>query len=149
MSTFLLKNIPNGLWTRIKMISIITEKSIKDIFYEFIEEFATKQPEEIISQMERYGGTIIKPREESSFIYFIQSGKDGPIKIGTTNNVESRLGDIRVLNPQKIKLLKSIKGTQKYEKEIHRKFKNDRIKGEWFRLSSDLIEFINSLPENS
>ena len=76
------------------------------------------------------------------FVYFIQSGVDGPIKIGKANDVGRRMGDLQVGNPSELTILleipcKSPQHAGNMEKQIHRRFRKNRIRGEWF--ASDVL----------
>lgn len=76
-------------------------------------------------------------------IYFIQAGKNGPIKIGyTENDIASRMAQLQTGCPYELKLLWKIHGNQEKEVEIHNDFEHERICGEWFRPSRMLLEYI-------
>jgi hypothetical protein len=64
-------------------------------------------------------------------IYFVQVGTEGPIKIGISKNIETRLRDMRVSNPQSINFL----GVYRY--------------GSWWRklANSDTMRYFLMLPE--
>jgi len=76
-------------------------------------------------------------------IYFIQAGNNGAIKIGYADNVEKRLKQIQTGNPYKLKLLKTINGNFEIEKNLHKLFYKDRLEGEWFTPSKELMDYIN------
>jgi len=81
----------------------------------------------------------------SEIIYFIQSGNNGPIKIGHTKfNINSRLKSLQTGNPVKLILIKTIKGDLKKERKIQKKFYEDNIRGEWFLPSLKLLNYIKS-----
>lgn len=66
-------------------------------------------------------------------VYFIQSGrKNGPIKIGYTNQIDKRLGYMQSGNPYELVLLGSVPGDRDLETSFHRWFEPWRIRGEWF-----------------
>ena len=72
------------------------------------------------------------------YVYFVQSGKKGPIKIGKAKNIEKRLVALQTACPYKLNLLALIKCDSctealALEKKIHRLFKTQRMHGEWFR----------------
>lgn len=71
-------------------------------------------------------------RAGSKLVYFIQSGDDGPIKIGASMDPQSRLAALQTSNPQRLRLLGTIPGGHPKEKAIHLKLKAHRIQGEWF-----------------
>lgn len=78
-------------------------------------------------------------------IYFIQQGCDGPIKIGySNNNVYERLISLQIGNPNELKLIEEIPGTRRVEKKLHKRFSNERIRGEWFEYSERLKLFIEN-----
>ena len=73
----------------------------------------------------------------SAYVYFIQLGQSGPIKIGVANDVDSRLMTLQTANPSKLTAIAKIgckSKTDAYmlEKDLHRKFSHLRQKGEWF-----------------
>jgi len=72
------------------------------------------------------------------FVYFIQSGKKGAIKIGKSNDPEDRLKTLQTGSPKTLYLIASIhcKSEQEaytLEKKIHNKLCKQRLNGEWFR----------------
>ena len=61
-------------------------------------------------------------------VYFIQAGKDGPIKIGyTANDVKNRLLTLQPSSPYPLTILGVMEGDVELEKNIHKKFKRFRI----------------------
>jgi Meiotically up-regulated gene 113 len=77
-------------------------------------------------------------------IYFIQAGRYGPVKIGISKNPRKRLRALQVPNPKPLTLLGVMEGDSDTEKEVHREFRNSRIRGEWFSISPELLRFIDS-----
>lgn len=76
-------------------------------------------------------------------IYFIRSGKKGPIKIGYTDgDADQRLASLQPGNPFELNLLGCISGDMEREKLIHQKFEAYRVRGEWFRATSELLSLI-------
>ena len=78
-----------------------------------------------------------------SHVYIIQSGKDGPYKIGMARNVEKRLDELQIGNPQKLYIIAKIYfGTDArayhIEKQLHRMYSRARIRGEWFNKTIQL-----------
>lgn len=78
-------------------------------------------------------------------IYFIQH--TDYLKIGYTNDINIRLSDLQVSCPIKLKVLGLIEGTRKEESEYHKKFKHLGSSGEWFRCTSELLEFTETLDK--
>ncbi len=77
-------------------------------------------------------------------VYFIQD-EDGYIKIGFALNVHDRLKSLQTGSRQELRLLASIAGSVQSEHDLHRQFSADRERGEWFRPSSDLLEYIGGV----
>lgn len=77
-------------------------------------------------------------------IYFLTDGSY--IKIGyTTQDIRKRIQQLNTGSVHKIYLLGWIQGDKKIEKELHKRFSNNRVRmsGEWFAPTQDLIQFIN------
>ena len=80
------------------------------------------------------------------YVYFIQGQSTRLIKIGITRgNVYKRLAQIQGHSPDKLKLLKAVKGNSKYEKDLHKQFASVHSHGEWFYPSRGLMVFIEGL----
>jgi hypothetical protein len=74
-------------------------------------------------------------------VYMIQTGDDGPVKIGLTRDVRRRLETLQISSPTRLRLLALFEGSRELECELHRRFAAARIKGEWFKPIPELIEF--------
>lgn len=76
-------------------------------------------------------------------VYFAQAGDDGPIKIGfALRDVEARIRELQTANAEKLTVLRVIDAGVSYEKALHRRFAVDKIRGEWFHPSEELLRFI-------
>jgi len=85
----------------------------------------------------------------NTWVYFIQAGDDGPIKIGITKNVESRRAGLQPGSPIVLSLLCAIPGTRANERMLHKHFADDRLHGEWFNPHPELLEYIDDLHGHS
>jgi hypothetical protein len=66
-------------------------------------------------------------------IYLIQSGEDGPVKIGITNaDPMRRVAQLQTGNPIPLRLRASISGDASVERHLHSRFGQFRLNGEWF-----------------
>ena len=84
----------------------------------------------------------------TSVIYFVQR-EGGDVKIGTTVNLGQRLSTLRGEHGN-IKLLGIIKGNYVKEKILHWCLSDSRLDGEWFILTDEIQNIINTysrLPE--
>lgn len=90
-------------------------------------------------------------RLESTNIYFIGNVELGSVKIGRSNNPKKRLADLQIGNSKKLVLYSVVEDvTPEYEKKLHRLLGHIRLKGEWFKLTDELIHFmINKTDETS
>jgi Meiotically up-regulated gene 113 len=75
-------------------------------------------------------------------IYFAQT-PTGSIKIGTSDNVDSRLLSLEQHYGQAVALLATMPGDRQTEREIHERFSHLRLgRTEQFRPAAELMEFI-------
>lgn len=80
-----------------------------------------------------------------TYIYFISDGE--MVKIGRAINVVSRLSSMQTSSTKPLTVLATFLAHNSIEKRIHLKFKNMRVRGEWFRLTPTLQRFINDVRE--
>lgn len=66
------------------------------------------------------------------FVYFVQAGVGGPIKIGFSWDPVERMGQLQASNPHPLSLLAEIPGSYELEREYHVRFKDGHILREWF-----------------
>lgn len=71
--------------------------------------------------------------------YFIQCGKDGPIKIGRADKIFARLKALQCGSPYKLTLLGY---TENDELGIRDRFDEYKIRGEWFYPVNSLLDYI-------
>jgi len=72
--------------------------------------------------------------------YFIQAGTDGPVKIGVAKDVEQRIKELQTGCPDDLRLIGRIQGN--FESELHQRFSQFRVRGEWFNSDIRLLAFI-------
>lgn len=77
-------------------------------------------------------------------VYFVQMGKGGPIKIGTTTNLTTRLAALQDGAPEDLILLGSIPGSYREEAEFHEILATHRKRGEWFEPSVEVVQVIGT-----
>ena len=78
----------------------------------------------------------------NGFVYFIQSFGQGLIKIGSSDDPRNRLSVLQCGSPVALHLVGVIDGGEARERELHRRFAEERRHGEWFEASKRLVEFI-------
>jgi len=76
-------------------------------------------------------------------IYFIKQAEF--VKIGCTNNIFKRLSSLQVGSPLKLDILGLISGGKNEEKALHEKYREYNSNGEWFYLTEEIMNHVNSL----
>ncbi|ART68194.1 hypothetical protein BTO20_05995 [Mycobacterium dioxanotrophicus] len=77
-------------------------------------------------------------------VYFI-SDEHGNVKIGYATSVQARFADLQVANASELTIVLEMPGGPKLERELHRRFAEHRVRGEWFKLTTDILEYIASV----
>lgn len=80
-----------------------------------------------------------------SFVYFIQQGRAGPIKIGRSRDPIRRLRQLQTAHSEPLRLLHAEPGDPQDETQAHELFAEARIAGEWFRPTLGLVWHIRDL----
>jgi hypothetical protein len=84
---------------------------------------------------------------DHSWVYFIQSGTDGPIKIGYTSHApEQRRDMLQVGAPETLFQLHATPGERELEQLLHARLSAHRVRGEWFAPHEDVLAVIAKLP---
>ena len=76
---------------------------------------------------------------ELTHVYAIQSGEDGPVKVGIATSASQRVRELQTGNPYKLRLLGySVVRKEwalQWERKAHERLKDYRMEGEWFRVA--------------
>lgn len=98
-------------------------------------------------------------KKPGNFLYILQNGNTNQYKIGKTNNLNRRWGELQTGCPGELKVIKiwshySKNAVARYERILHRFFTKCgyriRANGEWFELRKpdiDLLSKPNSIAE--
>lgn len=78
----------------------------------------------------------------SERVYFIQGEGGGPIKIGRAAEPYQRLSDLQTAHHETLRLLATAPLNVTAEKDLHRRFRHLRLRGEWFKAAPELLEHI-------
>lgn len=87
--------------------------------------------------------------EGDHIIYFISDTAETYVKIGITKKLGNRVSMLQVGNPDKLKLLGTIKGTPETEYILHQICYPEKIRGEWFYLTHKVKGLISDLLQQS
>jgi mRNA-degrading endonuclease YafQ of YafQ-DinJ toxin-antitoxin module len=71
--------------------------------------------------------------QSKEHLYFIKCGEY--IKIGSTDNIDRRVKDLRNSNPYPVELIMSMVGQGHREADYHELYKEHRVHGEWFKMN--------------
>lgn len=95
--------------------------------------------------------TTTNIRSDRSSVYLLKSA--GYYKVGVTldSSIQRRIAQLQIGNPFTIELVAktgTIHNAYGIEKSLHSKFKDNRVRGEWFSLSDEELEVVlNTLQE--
>jgi hypothetical protein len=77
-------------------------------------------------------------------VYFIQSERGGPVKIGHARCMKHRLAGLQTAHPYPLVIRRVLLNAGcEVERRLHRRFAHCRLIGEWFELTPELEELIN------
>jgi hypothetical protein len=89
-------------------------------------------------------------RHEPIYVYLIQQGTHGPVKIGLAKNPQKRLATLQQANPTKLHGIAAWRGLPFEEAMLHEEFADQRIRGEWFKPTPEIlrlaIDYGNEFP---
>lgn len=93
--------------------------------------------------VERVGGRNQSTNARS--VYFVQGVGGGPVKIGHSASPSARLTSLQVGSPSVLRVVATMRGGFEVERTLHRAFAKDRLHGEWFDPSRELMAFIDEI----
>lgn len=79
------------------------------------------------------------PRGKYPSIYLVQAGEGGPVKIGVSTDVPSRIRSLQTGIPQPLILLATFPGCRSKERRLHERLARYRIRGEWFSPAPEVL----------
>lgn len=94
----------------------------------------------------RSNGTM-RESARPGHIYFLQNGRRKLVKIGFSSDHATRIGNIQMASPDKLKLIATIPGSRLMEAELHKRFAQYHVQGEWFSVDGSLATYLARLKE--
>lgn len=76
-----------------------------------------------------------------TFVYFMQQGDDGPVKIGVTKDPRARHKTLQAATPHVLHVRALIWRHPDTEKLLHRIYAEHHLRGEWFHPAPAILEF--------
>jgi hypothetical protein len=89
----------------------------------------------------------------NGFVYIIQAGDDGDVKIGWAVNPPDRLKNLQTGNSLELRLLHferigSKRAAGRVERWLHQEFEGHRIRGEWFRFTGSVRYMVRQCTDH-
>ena len=84
---------------------------------------------------------MTKRQLENSCVYVVMREDVREVKIGWSTNLETRLRDLETAHGQWLELLVAIPGGPEEEEQLHERFKQHRLGGEWFTADPEILEW--------
>lgn len=79
-------------------------------------------------------------------VYFITCRETGTVKIGSSLEPQARLKELQTGHPFELKVEATLPGGTDEEFEFHRRFADERLKGEWFKITDFIERIIKNNP---
>jgi hypothetical protein len=98
----------------------------------------------LLAQRAQVAEKMPEVQPKQTLIYLMANVRNGCYKIGRSTQPEYRERTLQAQEPH-IVLIHCFPGTSATEKLLHEKFKSKRVRGEWFDLTFEDVEFIKSL----
>lgn len=83
------------------------------------------------------------PHPPKEWVYFVQQGADGPIKIGYSKDPVARFVSLQTGSAVQHRYLGNIPGTRETERTLHARFWGAHVRGEWFDPTPELLAYID------
>ena len=130
-----------------QVIDLVAQKKLTiDAVLYFVRSWA-EEDAKIITPGKRTIDLAKQTAKPPCYIYFILNYDSQAVKIGIAKNVKRRLASLQTSSPSELKLLgtmktKSVNDAKKIEKSLHTRFDENRIRGEWFKADTELLNYI-------
>lgn len=92
--------------------------------------------------------TTTNVRHDRSCVYILKSGNYYKIGVTLDTSIIKRVQQLQIGNPIRIELLSktgTIPNAYEIEKQLHKKYKNNRVRGEWLTLSNEELSEVFSV----
>jgi len=116
--------IPGGKWQCLERHGVVREESVV------------------------YRPDYVRPSERDGFVYFVQAGQQGPIKIGWSQDVPRRIAELQVANASRLSLVAVVPGKMRDEATTHERFAHLRLGAEWFQDAPELRAYLRECGDS-
>lgn len=114
---------------------------VKDI----LKVLADQDPEATVILSQRWLSELEGKAYGDGYVYFVQTGRGTPVKIGWTMGLDYRLRQMQTDHWNFVRLLAVVRGSMKDEANFHRRFKQHRITSEWFHPAPEILDFCEEI----
>ena len=90
-----------------------------------------------------------KPKQELERVYFLLDTVQKVVKIGVAANLEARFNNLQGGNVNPLRILVSVPGGRKLERQFHQRLTHLRLRGEWFKDCPELRKLIYEIKQGS
>lgn len=105
---------------------------------------AAQQEAEERAEWEREQARLLKDANEKTFVYFIVDWQRSAVKIGVSAKPDQRLREVQTGNPHPLELALIVPGGYALERRLHQQYAPIRLRGEWFKLTQELVDLITT-----
>lgn len=84
-------------------------------------------------------------KTKPSFVYVVQQNETGPVKVGCTINLHSRINLLTTASAYPIRVLAIERGGRNTERKIHEAISEYRLQGEWFKCTPEVVNTIEEI----
>jgi len=74
--------------------------------------------------------------------YIVRAGDNGPVKIGWADDVAARVADLQTGHYETLRVIREVDTWWNSEPQFHERFKDRRLRGEWFTFDPEMLTFI-------
>jgi hypothetical protein len=89
--------------------------------------------------------STVYPPCKRGYVYFISTANERAVKIGWSSNIAKRLDNLQAANPETLRLVGVVQAGKAKEAEYHKRFRGQKIRGEWYRLPGPIRGFLEML----
>lgn len=94
-------------------------------------------------QKQSYASFYKRLNTHSDNVYLIGNLEQGIVKIGKSDCIKLRLVQIQTYCHFELSILKTTTNLLEKEEELHKRFKDYKVRGEWFKIEGELEKYIN------
>lgn len=131
-----------------KMTARLDALRLKDIAHRKLEELSARGPVNNLARARLAAEALVDEHLRTSpsctWLYFIQAGEGGPVKIGISETPVRRMANMQVGNHERLRLIAVARVPIDAESDLHARLVKHHVHGEWFRPAPAVLEIAQS-----